>query len=108
MKNTSIASLTNKEQRQHSSSFIPYSIYDCLIPESFPNVPMHWHDEFEIDYVLHGEGDFICNDEHFHADAGDVILISPQHASCCLPISQRVAALRRLCLSCQYAGPGQQ
>jgi len=77
MKYSNIATLINKEQRQHSSSFIPYSVYDCLIPESFPNVPMHWHSEFEIDYVLEGEGDFICKDEHFHADSGDIIMISP-------------------------------
>ncbi len=77
MKASGTASLDKKEQRRHSSSFVPYSIYDCLIPESFPNVPMHWHDEFEIDYVLQGEGDFICGDEHFQACAGDVILISP-------------------------------
>jgi AraC-type DNA-binding domain-containing proteins len=77
MKSTIIASLDNKEQRQHSTSLIPYSIYECHIPDSFPNVPMHWHNEFEIDYVLQGKGDFICGDEHFSVDQGDVIMISP-------------------------------
>lgn len=77
MKYTIAASHDNKEQRQHSSSLVPYSIYDCHIPDFFPNVPMHWHDEFEIDYVLQGKGDFICGDEHFPVSHGDVIIISP-------------------------------
>ena len=77
MKDTIVASQDNKEQRQHSSSLVPYSIYDCQIPDSLPNVPMHWHNEFEIDYVLQGQGDFICGDEHFPVSSGDVIMISP-------------------------------
>lgn len=87
MKYTNVASQGNKEQRQHSSSSVPYSIYDCQIPDSFPNVPMHWHSEFEIDYVLHGKGDFICGDEHFPVRHGDVIMISPNMLHAAYPSS---------------------
>ena len=87
MKSTIIASQGNKEQRQHSSSLVPYSIYDCHIPDSFPNVPMHWHSEFEIDYVLQGKGDFICGDEHFPVSPGDVIMISPNMPHAAYPSS---------------------
>ncbi len=89
MKNTIAASQGNKEQRQHSSSLVPYSIYDCQIPESFPNVPMHWHNEFEIDYVLQGKGDFICGDEHFPVSHGDVIMIPPNMLHAAYPSSDR-------------------
>ncbi len=87
MKSTIVASQGNKEQRQHSSSLVPYSIYDCDIPDSFPNVPMHWHNEFEIDYVLQGKGDFICGDEHFPVSHGDVIMISPNMLHAAYPSS---------------------
>lgn len=87
MKYSIEASQGNKEQRQHSSSLVPYSIYDCLIPDSFPNVPMHWHDEFEIDYVLQGRGDFICGDEHFPVNSGDVVMISPNMLHAAYPSS---------------------
>ena len=87
MKSTIIASFDNKEQRQHSSPLVPYSIYECLIPESFPNVPMHWHNEFEIDYILLGKGDFICGDEHFSVSPGDVIMISPNMLHAAYPSS---------------------
>lgn len=87
MKYGMIASFDNKEQCQHSSTLVPYSIYECHIPDSFPNVPMHWHSEFEIDYVLHGKGDFICGDEHFPVNQGDVIMISPQMPHAAYPSS---------------------
>ncbi|WOO37973.1 AraC family transcriptional regulator [Anaerocolumna sp. AGMB13020] len=89
MNDTLIASQGNKEQRQHSSSLIPYSIYDCQIPDSFPNVPMHWHSEFEIDYILQGKGDFICGDEHFPVNPGDVIVISPNMLHAAYPSPNR-------------------
>ena len=87
MKSTIIASFDNKEQRQHSSLLVPYSIYECHIPDSFPNVPMHWHNEFEIDYVLQGNGEFICGDEHFSVSPGDVIMISPNMLHAAYPSS---------------------
>lgn len=87
MKYEMIASFDNKEQRQHSSYLVPYSIYECHIPESFPNVPMHWHNEFEIDYILEGNGDFICGNEHFPVSQGDVIIISPNMLHAAYPTS---------------------
>ena len=87
MEDTNFASLDNKEQRQHSSALVPYSIYVCHLPGDFPNVPMHWHNEFEIDYVLQGKGDFICGDEHFPVNHGDVIMISPNMLHAAYPCS---------------------
>lgn len=37
-----------KELRTHSSEYIPFSYYKSRIPDSFPNVPLHWHTEFEL------------------------------------------------------------
>lgn len=87
MKYTIEAAQSNKEQRQHSSSLVPYSMYDCQIPDSFPSVPMHWHNEFEIDYVLQGQGNFICGDEHFPVNHGDVIMIPPNMLHAAYPSS---------------------
>ena len=81
------ASIDNKEQRQHSSSLIPYSIYECNIPDSFPSVPMHWHNEFEIDYVTRGKGNFICGDDHFSVHTGDIIMMTPNMLHAAYPSS---------------------
>lgn len=69
--------IENKEKRQHSTTLIPYSYYECRIPEFFMNVPMHWHSEFEINCILHGSGEFICGDDRFVAAKGDLIILPP-------------------------------
>lgn len=65
------------EQRHHSSVTVPYSLYNCRLPEAFPTVPMHWHSELELDVVTEGKGEFICGDMHFPVESGDVVLIPP-------------------------------
>ena len=66
-----------EEKRQHSTAAIPYSFYECRIPECFMNVPMHWHKEFEINCILQGEGEFICGDDRFVAKEGSLLILPP-------------------------------
>ncbi|MCQ2523381.1 MAG: AraC family transcriptional regulator [Lachnospiraceae bacterium] len=70
-------SMDTLEKRIHSNREIPYSVYNCDMPRLYPNVPIHWHNEYEIDYVIGGVGEFVCGDEHFVARKGDVILSLP-------------------------------
>ena len=67
----------SEEKRQHSSKLIPYSYYGGFIPEYFSGVPMHWHGEFEINYIISGCSEFICGDEKFVAHAGDIVILPP-------------------------------
>lgn len=73
-----------KEKRQHSTTYVPYSFYECDMPRCFLDVPMHWHSEFELNYVVHGRGEFTCGGERFTAKAGDLLMIQPNilHAAC--------------------------
>lgn len=66
-----------EEQRQHSCELVPFSYYECFIPDYFDCVPLHWHKEFEINYILHGQAEFICGEEHFISSPGDIILLPP-------------------------------
>ncbi len=66
-----------REQRQHASQLRPYSYYPCQIPDASANVPLHWHREFELSYMLAGCGEFISGDEHFIAHAGDIVVTPP-------------------------------
>ena len=43
-----------RENRVHSSKVKPFSYYQCLIPDEFAYAPMHWHSEFEINFVREG------------------------------------------------------
>lgn len=66
-----------EEKRRHGSLLVPYSYYPCSIPEYFANVPLHWHSEFEINYILKGCAEFICGEEHFRSKEGDIIILPP-------------------------------
>lgn len=66
-----------EEKRQHSTPYVPYSYYECRLPESFMNVPMHWHSEFELNCITGGKGEFICGGQKFEAKTGDLLIIPP-------------------------------
>ena len=66
-----------REMRQHSTAYVPYSYYKCSLPYSFMSVPMHWHSEFELNYISCGMGEFTCGGETFTAEKGDLILLPP-------------------------------
>lgn len=66
-----------KENRRHSSKLVPFSYYESYIPAYFDMVPLHWHKEFEINYIIRGYGQFICGEEKFIAREGEIILLPP-------------------------------
>lgn len=66
-----------EEKRRHSSAIKPFSYYKCMIPDYFAQVPLHWHGEFEINYILCGCGEFICGDERFITHEGDILIVPP-------------------------------
>lgn len=73
------------ENRKHSTAYIPYSFYECRMPELYLNVPLHWHDEFEINRVLLGKGEFICGDEKLIAEEGDLLILPPDTLHAAFP-----------------------
>lgn len=69
--------MASEEKKQHSSQLVPFSYYKSLIPDYFANVPLHWHGEFEINFVIEGCAEFICGDNKFVSSEGDIIIIPP-------------------------------
>ncbi|MGN0607257.1 MAG: helix-turn-helix domain-containing protein [Oscillospiraceae bacterium] len=80
-----MSKLQSKENRIHSSAEKPYSFYECIIPDLFAYVPMHWHEEFEISYIIDGSADFICGDKKFISHKGDIIITQPDVAHSIYP-----------------------
>lgn len=68
-----------KEKRKHTSKLVPYSYYKCenICNLMFGYVPSHWHDEFEINYIINGFARFKCGEENIIASKGDIVFISP-------------------------------
>ena len=65
------------ENRRHSTAYVPYSFYEWSPPRYFIDMPMHWHSEIEINYVVKGRGEFICNGERSLVGEGGLLFISP-------------------------------
>ncbi|MBQ9956657.1 MAG: AraC family transcriptional regulator [Ruminococcus sp.] len=79
--------LKAREDRVHSSSEKPFSYYKCIIPDFFGYVPMHWHEEFEINYILEGSAEFICGEEKFISQKGDIIITQPDTPHSIYPVN---------------------
>lgn len=93
-----------KEKRQHSSTLLPYSYYECKIPEYFINVPMHWHKEFELNLVVKGKGDFIINNEKYRVTEGDILLLTPDTLHAVYPVENTALVYEALVFSKMMLG----
>lgn len=100
-----------QEKRQHSTTWIPYSYYECRLPEWFMNVPMHWHSEFELIHIRQGRGEFICGSQKLEAGEGELLLIPPNMLHAAYPCREQktsaAAAESGICENVgSEAGPG--
>lgn len=98
--------MDTKERRQHSSTLLPYSTYECRIPEYFINVPMHWHSEFEINLVLKGTAEFVFNDEKYIVKEGDILILPPDILHAVYPIDNQELAYDALVFNKLMLGTG--
>ena len=79
-----------EEKVQHSTTLIPYSFYECRLPEYYANVPVHWHSEFEINYIHRGKGEFICGSQKFTASEGDILILPPNMLHTAYPCKDNI------------------
>ncbi|MBQ6439886.1 MAG: helix-turn-helix transcriptional regulator [Mogibacterium sp.] len=77
----------NKEKAKHGDIFLPVNSYHCLIPFTYRELALHWHEEMEITLIQDGTSDYKVGQEVFEANAGDIILIPPYctHSACEIP-----------------------
>lgn len=67
-----------REQKLHGSPGFPFRIYRVRLPEAIISYPLHWHDEFELIYVVGGQGIITVQHQRYPVRAGDLVLIQPQ------------------------------
>lgn len=65
------------ENTRHGTPEFPFQYYHCSIPESFTTLPVHWHEELELTYVLEGGSTYQIDLNPYQVHAGDIILIPP-------------------------------
>ena len=51
------------------------SIYDCTV--SRQDYPMHWHDFYEFELILDGEGSIVCNDKTYPIKPNMISFVTP-------------------------------
>lgn len=95
-----------KEKRQHSTTYVPYSFYECDMPRFFLDVPMHWHSEFELNYVVRGRGEFVCGGEKFTGKAGDLLILQPNVLHAARPCAENGLLYYALVFSPAMLGAG--
>lgn len=98
---------TSKEKRIHSSGIKPFSYYKCVIPDHFYCVPMHWHSEFEINFIHEGSAEFICGDEKFTSAKGDIIITQPNVLHSIYPCANTNQVYDALVFSSEIFGSSQ-
>lgn len=66
-----------KENKVHGTKEFPYMDYHVLGMEHAFQIPVHWHDEIEIIYVLSGPFKVIIEGEEYESKKGDVFIVNP-------------------------------
>ena len=66
-----------KENKPHGTKDNPFSIYHIENAGRSFQIPVHWHDEFEIIYVKSGLLTVSISGESYIGKAGDAFVVSP-------------------------------
>ena len=66
-----------REKARHGDIFLPVNSYHCLVPVTYRELALHWHEEMEITLIREGMSDYRVGQEEFRAEEGDIILIPP-------------------------------
>ena len=68
---------TGRENARHGDIFLPVNSYHCLVPLTYTELALHWHEEMEITLIREGVSDYRVGQETFRAREGDLILVPP-------------------------------
>ena len=66
-----------KENKPHGTKDNPFSIYHIANVKRSFQIPVHWHDEFEIIYVKSGFLTVSISGENYIGKPGDAFVVSP-------------------------------
>ena len=66
-----------REKARHGDIFLPVNSYHCLVPLTYRELALHWHEEMEITLIMEGMSDYRVGQRSFRAQEGDVILVPP-------------------------------
>ena len=82
-----------KERAEHGAVLMPIRRYRFIVPNTYQDLSLHWHEEAEIGWIQEGEIDYDINFESFRVRKGDLLLIAPHilHAAHAVPGKRMVS-----------------
>lgn len=66
-----------REKARHGDIFLPVNSYHCLVPLTYRELALHWHEEMEITLIREGASDYRVGQRSFRTGEGDLILVPP-------------------------------
>jgi hypothetical protein len=66
-----------REKASHGDIFLPVNSYHCLVPLTYRELALHWHEEMEITLIREGSSNYRIGQRDFLAGEGDILLIPP-------------------------------
>lgn len=66
------------ETKTHGKVTFPYTVYYGNIPKYILSYPLHWHNEMELIYNVHGTGIITVEDKQYTFNEGDLIILPPE------------------------------
>ncbi len=103
-----MGNISSREKRQHGSVSVPYAYYECRIPDYFPLVPLHWHNEFELNCIFSGKSELVYGKDRMVTDAGDIVLITPNRLHAIYPHGDSCQVYDTLVFRGEMLGAGKE
>lgn len=66
-----------KERAEHGSIFLPVNSYHCIVPDTYTELALHWHDEMEVTLIREGVSDYRIGQASLRAEKGDLLIVPP-------------------------------
>ena len=66
-----------REKARHGDILLPVNSYHCLVPGTYRELALHWHEEMEITLIREGSSNYRIGQSDFLAEEGDILLIPP-------------------------------
>lgn len=81
--------MANQQYIKDNPSGFPYQYYRTHLTDSQPDTIYHWHEDLELIYVHKGSAHYHINGHHFNSQAGDIIIIQPEHMQSIHPLPHK-------------------
>lgn len=78
-----------KHTIDYDHQLLPFKYDEISVVNGQPDILFHWHNEFELQYVLGGSARYHIDSDYFDSQAGDIVLVRPNAPHSIHPLPDR-------------------